>query len=132
MVTCVLAVGALACEATFERQDMDVAVAPESSTQHVVFVLKPGPLLYGLSVMRCGSDRPTWAIGHSGGAGIAIPTRVVYGEVPPGYIVRTPAEPLRPGCYRAVVSGPRSTEFYVNPDGSVTTAHQGADTSEKR
>jgi hypothetical protein len=118
LVLCVVGCG--------ETIDTGVAmsIAPESRVEHVVFILNPPQLMYGLSVLRCGSDRAVWVIGQDAST-TAPPTRIVYGETPNGFSVRTPAEPLRPGCYRVLVSGPRSLQFTVNDDGTVS-AQTGA------
>lgn len=45
---------------------------------------------------------------------------VIYGELPPGWtLVEGPAK-LKPGCYRAAISGTGLTEFQVDPDGNIT------------
>jgi hypothetical protein len=101
------------------RDAINVGIAPESSARHLVFTLAPSPLMYGLSVLPCGgSDRPMWEIAHDTGTS---PVRIVYGELPAGYVLRSPAQPLRPGCYRVLVSGPSSAEFMVNADGTVSS-----------
>jgi hypothetical protein len=103
----------LACAETVES-GVDVSIAPESRIPNIVFLLSPSSLFYGLSVLPCKSDDPLWVIGLEG-ENVAPPTRIVYGQPPPGYVARMPAQPLQPGCYRVVATGPSSLEFMVNP-----------------
>jgi hypothetical protein len=77
-----------------------------------------------------------WTLQNASTQSAARPIRVVYGEAPPGYYSSVPPEPLRPGCYRATVSGPATVEFTVGSDGSVVErgerrerAERGADST---
>jgi len=95
----------------------------------------PIDYFYGLTVATCGGH-VMWTLQNASTQAAARPIRLVYGEAPPGYYSSTPPEPLRPGCYRATVSGPASVEFTIESDGRVVEreergerAQQGADST---
>ena len=103
-----------------------IGVEPGSTADSLVFrlaasrgdIITPPSLVYGLTVIPCGGDRVLWQISAETGEG-RIPSRVRYGEQLQGFRVRVPAEPLRPGCYEAVISGPATVRFDVRADGTV-------------
>lgn len=78
----------------------------------------PPGVLYGLSVVRCGSGRPVWIVG-TGGVNAAPPSRIVYGSPPRGYANREGPGQLTPGCYHVFTSGGGSTHLLVREDGTV-------------
>jgi hypothetical protein len=101
----------------------EVRVEPSSTPRVPVFVLTdtsgnaPSSLIYGFSVVRCGSDSAAWTIAADGSQ--AHPPRLTYGETPPGYQTRVGPEPLRPGCYVVFVTGARRTRFRIDANGKV-------------
>jgi hypothetical protein len=123
-----LVVAVAACGETI---DSDVCLAPESRAERIVFLTGASPLLYKLSAFPCGSERSVWTIGREG-TNSAPPARIVFGETPPGYVERVHVQSLRPGCYRVVVSGPRSAQFIVNRDGTVSNQPARRNTSGTR
>jgi hypothetical protein len=78
----------------------------------------PPGTIYGLSVVQCGSDTAAWQIAANGSGGA--PSRLVYGEAPPGYIVKTGPAPLRTGCYDIFITDGRRSRFRVDAAGRVT------------
>jgi hypothetical protein len=54
------------------------------------------------------------------------PVRVQYGVPPEGFQTVQGPEPLRPGCYRALVAGTGLTQFIVREDSSVIEVRVGA------
>jgi hypothetical protein len=92
----------------------------------------PIDYLYGLTVATCGG-RVRWTMRNADTDSAARPIRIVYGEAPPGYYSLVPPQPLRPGCYRATVSGPASVEFTVGEDGrAVERGARTADSTARR
>ena len=51
---------------------------------------------------------------------LPIPTRIRYGEPPPGYITRVGPQDLVPGCYEAFLLGSGRATFEVGSDGTVS------------
>jgi hypothetical protein len=103
---------------------------PSSTAARVVFrvaqnreATAPPSFFYGLSVVTCGG-RVMWTFGGTSNAA-APPTRIVYGKPATGYITREGPRPLRPGCYRAIVSGGATVQFRVRRDGSVIQQPSG-------
>jgi len=103
-----------------------VWVEPGSTAARVVFRVANTPggaapidFFYGLTVATCEGGRVMWTMRNADTQSAARPIRIVYGEPPAGYVSATGPLPLVPGCYRATVSGPASTEFVVRADGSV-------------
>jgi hypothetical protein len=78
----------------------------------------PPGTIYGLSVVPCGSDTAAWQIAANGTSGA--PSRLVYGEAPPGYVVKAGPAPLRTGCYDIFVTDGRRSRFRVDAAGRVT------------
>jgi hypothetical protein len=102
-----------------------VWVDPVSTRERVVFHISNGPgstappsYFYGLTVMSCGGNQVLWTLRNSETVSASRPARIVYGEPPRGYFSADGPRPLRPGCYRVVVSGPASTEFRIAADGA--------------
>ncbi len=100
-------------------------VEPNSTAKRVVFRIArtreataPPSFFYGLSVITCSGNRVMWTFGGASNAA-PTPSQIVYGKPSPGYTTREGPRPLRPGCYRAVISGSASVEFVVRRDGSV-------------
>jgi hypothetical protein len=58
-----------------------------------------------------------WVVGAR--LGTADIRRIVYGQTPPDFVSDVAPKPLRPGCYRALISGTGEAEFVVGQDGSV-------------
>lgn len=114
-----LILAAIACEAIVN----EVRIEPGSVPRVPVFVLTdtsgnaPSTLIYGFSVVRCGSDSASWTIAADGSQ--AHPPRLTYGETPPGYQTRAGPEPLRPGCYDVFVTGGRRARFRIDANGKV-------------
>ena len=101
-----------------------VWIQPNSDVGKVVFRIAQTPkgdvpltTFYGLTVAECGG-RVTWEFGTSGSNGPP-PGRVIYGEVPPGFVTKAAPRPLRPGCYHVFITGAASTTFEVTSDGKV-------------
>jgi hypothetical protein len=49
-----------------------------------------------------------------------IPTRIRYGEPPPGYTTRVRPQDLVPGCYEAFLLGSGRARFEVGRDGTIS------------
>ena len=100
-------------------------VEPNSTAKRVVFRIArtreataPPSFFYGLSVITCSGNRVMWTFGGMSNTA-PTPPQIVYGKPSPGYTTREGPRPLRPGCYRAVISGAASVQFVVRRDGSV-------------
>ncbi len=100
-------------------------VEPNSTAKRVVFQIArsreataPPSFFYGLSVITCSGSRVMWTFGGASNTAPA-PSQIVYGKPSPGYTTRAGPRPLRPGCYRAIISGGASVQFVVRRDGSV-------------
>lgn len=94
-----------------------VRVDPRSTSSAVVFLIRPGVTIYGLSVLRCGGG-VMWTVGTAGDS-VDAPSRIVYGTPPPRFSTRAGPEPLSPGCYRVVVTGPEESWFRIRADGTL-------------
>jgi hypothetical protein len=94
----------------------DVSVEPTPMAGVVDFVLKDRNLMYGLTVMTC-NGRAVWTISNQG-LGLP-PGRISYGVTPEGFVSRVGPEPLKPGCYEVVVSGPSHVRFRLGEDGKL-------------
>ena len=95
---------------------LDVSVEPAPKAGVVEFVLKDRYLLYGLTVMTC-NGRAVWTISNQE-LGLP-PSRISYGVTPDGFVSRVGPEPLEPGCYEVVVSGPSRVRFRIGEDGKL-------------
>lgn len=76
---------------------------------------------YGLRVEACAGSPPVqyWAFGE-GTTGVPVyPTRVQYGQTPPGFREVRPALPLGPGCYVTRIGGSGVVFFNVDSLGAV-------------
>lgn len=114
-----------ACTATTAVR---LAPAPENGRPVFMITAAVGeglaPALYGLSVVRCGSDDVMWTIAADGGR--SSPRRIVYGTAPAGYLNEVRPRILGPGCYNVFVSGGGRSTFTVpagteiHPDTSAT------------
>jgi hypothetical protein len=114
----------LLCVACATDVARDVAVEPAPVPGAVEFVLKDRTLVYGLTVMTC-NGRAVWTISNTS-QGMA-PSRIVYGVTPNGFTARVgPEQPLKPGCYEVVVSGPSRVRFEIAPDGRLVAPVGGA------
>jgi hypothetical protein len=104
-----------------------VTLAPSPAPDSIVFRISgangpptPARNVFGLSVVQCGTERSHWTIAASGTT--TMPDLVVFGRPIEGFEVRTPAEPLAPGCYDVLVSGAKPLRITVGQDGRATTA----------
>lgn len=95
----------------------DVSIEPTPKAGVVEFVLEDRSLLYGLTVMTC-NGRAVWTISNQG-LGLP-PSRITYGVTPDGFVSRVGPEPLKPGCYELVVSGPSHVRFRIGENGLLT------------
>ena len=101
----------------------EVRIEPGTTPLKPVFVLTdttgraPSGTIYGMSVVPCGADTAVWQITANGSNGA--PTRLVYGETPPGFFVSAGPEPLRAGCYDVFVTDGRRSRFRVDAAGRV-------------
>ncbi|HEY7236022.1 MAG TPA: hypothetical protein VH539_17825 [Gemmatimonadaceae bacterium] len=115
-----LGVFVVACEAVVN----EVRVEPGASPLKPVFVLTdttgraPSGTIYGLSIVTCRNDNVLWQIAATGSN--TSPSRIVYGEAPPGYAVNVGPAALRPGCYVVFVTDGRRARFRVDATGRVT------------
>ena len=114
-----LALGAAACGPALN----EVRIEPGTTPLKPVFVLTDttgsaaSGTIYGMSVVPCGADTAVWQIAANGSSGP--PSRLVYGETPPGYVVSVGPEPLRAGCYDVFVTDGRRSRFRVDAAGRV-------------
>ena len=74
--------------------------------------------IFGLSVVTCETGASVWTIASTGTA--SAPSRITYGQAPPGYVNRIGPLPLRPGCYQVYASESAGARFHVGRDGRVT------------
>lgn len=101
----------------------EVRVEPGTTPLKPVFVLTDttgrasSGTIYGMSVVPCGADTAVWQIAANGSNGA--PSRLVYGETPPGYVVSVSPQPLRAGCYDVFVTDGRRSRFRVDAAGRV-------------
>ena len=96
----------------------NVSIAPGPEPGVVQFVLKDRALVYGLTVMTC-RGRAVWTISNER-LGPA-PSRFTYGVTPNGFVSRAGPEPLKPGCYEVIVSGPSRVRFQIGQDGRLVS-----------
>jgi hypothetical protein len=102
----------------------EVRIEPGTTPLKPVFVLTdstgrgPSGTIYGLSVVPCGADTAVWQIAANGGN--RTPSRLEYGETPPGYVVHSGPAPLRSGCYDVFVTDGRRSRFHVDAAGHVS------------
>lgn len=75
-------------------------------------------LIYGLSVVHCGTDSSAWTITSNGSQGsVAV---VNYGVSPAGFASTRAPDSLRAGCYDVYVTDGRRARFRVDAAGRVT------------
>lgn len=86
-------------------------------TAHVGGDTPPGSA-DGLSVIRCGDERPVWTIVADGSK--LMPAQIAYGQAPAGFVTQNGPDSLRAGCYKAVVSGASPVTFDVSQGGRVS------------
>jgi hypothetical protein len=96
----------------------NLAIEPAPAPGVVQFVMRDRNLVYGLTVMTC-RGRAVWTISNAQ-LGL-VPSRVTYGVTPAGFVSRTGPEPLKPGCYEVIVSGPSRMQFHVGEDGRLVS-----------
>jgi len=92
----------------------NVSIEPAQAPRVVQFVMRDRNLVYGLTVMTC-RGRAVWTISNAQ-LGL-VPSRVIYGVTPAGFVSRTGPDPLKPGCYEVIVSGPSRARFQIGQDG---------------
>jgi hypothetical protein len=114
----------VACATDVARE---VSVEPTPKPGVVEFVLEDRTLLYGLTVMTC-NGRAVWTISNQR-LGLP-PSRISYGVAPDGFVSRVGPEPLKPGCYEVVVSGPSRVRFQIGEDGKLQA--NGANTKRRQ
>jgi hypothetical protein len=101
----------------------EVRIEPGTTPLKPVFVVTDttgraaSGTIYGMSVVPCGADTAVWQIAANGSSGA--PSRLVYGETPPGYVVTVGPEPLRAGCYDVFITDGRRSRFRVDAAGRV-------------
>ena len=105
-------------------QNITIHIADGSTADHLTFTfsenrgLRRSVQIRGLWVRLCDTERKVWEI--EGMAGADTIERIIYGVVPQGFLVRTPAERLGPGCYEVDVAGSGESErFVVQENGNV-------------
>lgn len=102
----------------------EVRIEPGTAPLKPVFVLTDTTgqattgTIYGLSVIPCGAENPVWQIAANGS--FSAPTRLEYGETPPGYVVNIGPAPLRAGCYDVFITDGRRSRFRIDVSGHVT------------
>lgn len=114
---------ALACACVVAGCDPPVNaihVAPTASPDSVRIMISgldgtipPQSPVYGLSVVRCGTQDAYWTIAAGGGR--LLPDTVHYGQAVPGFRVTTPPRPLTPGCYEVLATNARAVQFRIGP-----------------
>jgi hypothetical protein len=115
--------GAVTLAATLAACAPTNIVAVESGAEPATPVFEVLPAggatgwIYGLSVLPCGGDSAVWTIAATGSA--SLPSRIVYGKTPDGFVNRAGPLPLHPGCYQVYVSESAGTRFHVGRDGRV-------------
>jgi len=118
-----------------ERAINEVRIEPGTVPMRPVFVLTDtsgkdrSGVIYGLSVVRCGSDSAVWQIDATGSK--EQPARITYGDAPPGYETRRGPQPLTPGCYDVFITDGRRSRFRVDAAGRVVVS-TNHDTTTKR
>jgi hypothetical protein len=96
----------------------NVSIEPAPAPGVVQFVMRDRSLVYGLTVMTC-RGHAVWTISNVQ-LGL-VPSRVTYGVTPAGFVSRTGPEPLKPGCYDVIVSGPSRARFQIGEDGRLAS-----------
>src|SRR5262245_41317285 len=96
----------------------NVSIEPAPAPGVVQFVMRDRNLVYGLTVMTC-RGHAVWTISNAQLG--PVPSRVTYGVTPAGFVSRTGPEPLKPGCYDVVVSGPSRARFQIGEDGRLAS-----------
>src|SRR3569833_520850 len=113
----------LALIAACEPYTNTVSLAPTTTPDSINFRINgpggPATGVFGLSVVRCGTEYSQWTIATDGSK--PIPQVVTFGQPIVGFDVRTPAQHLGPGCYDVLVSGARPLRINVGHDGAVTS-----------
>jgi hypothetical protein len=100
-----------------------------STVAHLVFGIgrtkhgKPLDYFPYFSVFSCSTPEENakdaiWAVSSQPGS--AIPTRILYGEAPPGWETDQGPVALTPGCYDASTPGTGHVRFDVDSAGGVT------------
>jgi hypothetical protein len=114
-----LAGSAIACNPVVNAVRVDPGTVPREP----IFVLSDttgrvaSGIIYGLSVLRCGTDSASWTIAANGSVGS--PARIVYGTTPPGYVTVAGPEQLRVGCYNVYITDGRRARFQVDRAGRI-------------
>ena len=120
-----LVVAALACTPPVNG----VRVLPGTTPAHPRFLVTDSSgatvagLIYGLSVVRCGTDSSAWTITTTGALGTI--GGVTYGEAPAGYASTAGPDSLRAGCYDVFVTDGRRARFRVDVAGQVVVVRDG-------
>jgi hypothetical protein len=126
-----LAGTAIACNPVVNAVRVDPGTVPREP----VFVLSDttgrvaSGIIYGLSVLRCGTDSASWTIAANGSVGS--PGRVVYGTTPPGYVTVAGPEQLRVGCYNVYITDGRRARFQVDRVGRVLAERLSRDSTRR-
>jgi hypothetical protein len=129
---CALLAGSAACTPTVNAVRVEPGTTPRTPT----FVLTDttgqvaSGIVYGLSVLRCGSDSAAWTIAADGSAGT--PLRIVYGTAPRGYSTVFGPEMLRAGCYNVYITDGRRGRFQVDRTGRIVAERTVRDTARGR
>ena len=101
----------------------EVRIEPGTTPLKPVFVLTdttghaPSGTIYGMSIVPCGVRPGEWQLTARGRK--RDPSRFVYGETPPGFLVSVGHQPLRAGCYDVFVTDGRRSRFRVDGAGRV-------------
>lgn len=112
--------GAAACEPYANTVSLAPTTTPDSINFRITGPGGPASGVFGLSVVRCGTEASQWTIATDGSK--PMPQLVTFGQPIAGFNVRTPAQHLGPGCYDVFVSGARPLRINVGHDGTVTSA----------
>jgi hypothetical protein len=102
-------------------------VVPGATVRHLEFGVArdrggSAPVAFNVfTVERCaGSGQGAFWTLSSKGRSAKYPTRIVFGQAPPGYVSYGPVGALAPGCYRAWIPSGADVEFTVQSDGHVS------------
>ena len=112
--------GIAACEPYTNTVSLAPTATPDSLAFRITGPGGPATGVFGLSVVRCGTENSQWTIATDGSK--PMPQLVTFGQQVPGFDVRTPAQHLAPGCYDVLVSGARPLRISVSADGKVSPA----------
>ena len=96
----------------------NLSIEPVPAPGVVQFVMRDRNLVYGLTVMTC-RGRAVWTISNAQLG--PVPSHVIYGVTPAGFVSRTGPDPLKPGCYEVIVSGPSRARFQIGQDGRLAS-----------